>query len=413
MTATNRWRTAGFATAFIVSAACSHGAGDVESTLGSPTPLATPAPAASNTPSLAVRADGTLVLSWTERRADSSYAVRLAERRNGTWDSTQTISEARPYFANWADFPAVSVLNDGALAAHWLERDGNGKYAYGIRVVRSADRGRTWSSPVIPHTDALPAEHGFVALWPQGTDGLGLAWLDGRKSAMPDSTREMTVRTAVIAPDGSLHDEAILDARSCDCCQVASAATAQGRVVVYRDRSPLEIRDIVVVRQTAGGWSAPVKVHDDQWHYPGCPVNGPSVATRGDTVMVAWFTAAHDTARVMFARSTDGGATFTSPVRVDDGNPMGRAFVVTDKSGDPIVAWMEHNTPETADLRVRRITGTARSPAVTITTMSSARQSGFPRMVVVRDTLMVAWTSVKPSLQVQMAQLSLTSRAPR
>lgn len=413
MTATNRWRTAGFATAFVVSAACSHGARDVESTLGSLTPLATPAPAASNTPSLAVRADGTLVLSWTERRADSSYAVRVAERRNGTWDSTQTISEARPYFANWADFPAVSVLNDGALAAHWLERDGNGKYAYGIRVVRSADRGRTWSSPVIPHTDALPAEHGFVALWPQGADGLGLAWLDGRKSAMPDSTREMTVRTAVIAPDGSLHDEAILDARSCDCCQVASAATAQGRVVVYRDRSPVEIRDIVVVRQTAGGWSAPVKVHDDQWYYPGCPVNGPSVATRGDTVMVAWFTAAHDTARVMFARSTDGGATFAAPVRVDDGNPMGRAFVVTDNAGDPIVAWMEHNTPETADLRVRRITGTTRSPAVTITTMSSARQSGFPRMVVVRDTLMVAWTSVKPSLQVQMAQLSLTSRAPR
>jgi len=376
--------------------------------------LDTPAPVGSNTPSLVAGAEGAVLLSWTERRADSSIAIRVASRRNGAWDSTRTIGAGRPFFVNWADFPSVTVLNDGALAAHWLEREASGKYAYGVRVVRSSDHGKTWGAPITPHGDGLPAEHGFVALWPEGVNGIGLAWLDGRKSAMPDSAREMTVRTAVVTADGSVQREAVLDARSCDCCQVASAATRTGRVVVYRDRSPEEIRDIVAVRSTPeGGWSAPVPVHHDDWHYEGCPVNGPSIAARGDTVVVAWFTAAHDTARVLVALSDDGGANFGPPTRVDDGNPVGRAVVVFDPAGDAVVGWMEQQTPVTADVRVRRVSNGRRSVSQVVATTSSARSSGFPRMTVVGDTLLVGWTAVTPALQVQMAQLPLLSRSPR
>ncbi len=397
--------------------ACGADTGSADDTAiaapGRPQVMDTPAPSGSNTPSLVATADGRVVLSWTERRADSSVAIRLAEWRGNQWDSSRTISEARKYFVNWADFPSVTVLSDGALAAHWLEREGTGKYAYGVRVVRSTDAGRTWSAPVTPHTDGLEAEHGFVTLWPDSAGMLGLAWLDGRKGAMPDSAREMTVRTAVVSTDGSLQREAVLDARSCDCCQVASAATRSGQVVVYRDRTAEEIRDIVAVRRTAEGWTAPVPVHVDNWHYAGCPVNGPSIASRGDTVVVAWFTAANDTARVLSAMSTDGGANFGPPTRVDDGNPIGRATVVFDAAGDAVVGWLEQQTPETADIRVRRIAGNRASASQVVTTTSSARQSGFPRMVVMGDTLVVGWTAVTPTLQVQLAKLPLLSRTNR
>lgn len=270
-----------------------------------------------------------------------------------------------------------------------------------------------------PHTDGLAAEHGFVSLWAEGEHDLGLAWLDGRKSAMPDSAREMTVRSAVVRADGSLANEAVLDARTCDCCQVASASTNGGRLVVYRDRSPEEIRDIVAVRALGDTWSAPVKVHDDQWHYPGCPVNGPSIASRGDTVYVAWFTAARDTAKVLAARSVDGGAHFESPVRVDNGNPIGRAAMAITPTGTAVVTWMEHAaTPETASLMARRIEEATRgvlrvSEPRTIATTSSARTSGFPRVVVTGDTLLVAWTAIAPSLQVRLARLSLSPSTNR
>jgi len=382
---------------------------DAVATVGAPTPMASPAPTGSLTPGLVTAADGAVLLSWTERRADSTVAIQMARYHGGAWDSTHTIAEKRPFFVNWADMPAVMTLRDGAIAAHWLEREAAGKYAYGIRVVRSSDAGKTWSAPMAPHTDNLPAEHGFVALWPEGADGLGLAWLDGRKSAMKDSSKEMTVRTAVVGATGTLSREAVLDARSCDCCQVVAAATRSGHVVVYRDRTSEEIRDIVAVRRTGDTWSAPAVVHADNWKYPGCPVNGPSIATRGDSVMVAWYTGANDTSRVYTALSTDGGATFGDAVRIDDGDPIGRVAMVFDGAGHAVVGWVERLSPDSAELRVRRVVGVQRSAATTVSAVSTARQSGFPKMVVVRDTLVVAWTAVKPALQVRMAQLSLTS----
>lgn len=402
------------AAAFVAAAmtACAPtGDRPAATSMGPLTELPVPAALGSNTPFLAVRGSGDLLLSWTQRRADSSVAIQMAAWTGTAWDSTRTIAEARPFFVNWADFPSVTALANGDVAAHWLEREGDGKYAYGVRVVRSSDGGRHWSAPVSPHPDGRLAEHGFVSLWPEGTDRLGLVWLDGRKSAMPDSAREMTIRTARVAPTGALEQEALLDPRTCDCCQTATAAAASGRVIVYRDRSPEEIRDIVIVRETASGWSAPVKVHDDGWHYPGCPVNGPQVAAIGDTVIVAWFTGARDTNRVQVARSTDGGASFGPPLRIDDGTPVGRVALVLDAHGQPVVAWLEQRSTQVAEVLVRRLSPagpvlTAREPHVLART-TGARPSGFPRLARIADTLYATWTTTTPALQVHVGRLTL------
>jgi hypothetical protein len=391
--------------------ACVEGAQPASASMGPLVELPTPTADGSNTPFVTVNAQQQLLLSWTQRRPDSTVAIQMARWTGSQWDSTRTIADARPFFVNWADFPAITALGNGDLAAHWLERDGTGKYAYGIRVVRSSDAGRSWSAPVVPHTDGLAAEHGFVSLWPDGADRLGLVWLDGRKSAMKDSAREMTIRTAVVAPDGTLEREALLDARSCDCCQTGTAVAASGRVIVYRDRSAEEIRDIAIVRETSSGWTAPQHVHADGWHYPGCPVNGPQVAARGDTVVVAWYTAARDSARVYVARSTDGGATFGAPARVDDGDPIGRVSLTLDGAGLPIVAWLEQRTPQDAEVLVRRFLAAADSytPREThrIARTSGARPSGFPRLARVADTLFATWTTTTPMLRVHVGRLSL------
>lgn len=397
----------------LLAAACApqDGAPAPASAPGAPAMVATPAAPGSRTPSLVADAEGRGVwLSWQETGTDSAIAVRLAHWGTNGWDSVRTITTGRPLFVNWADFPAVTVLASGALAAHWLEREGTGKYSYGIRVTRSRDGGRQWEPPVAPHTDGLLAEHGFVTLWPAGGDTLGLAWLDGRKSAMADSVREMTVRTARLAADGVPQAEAVLDPRSCDCCQTASARAARGLVVVYRDRSPAEIRDIAIVREEGGRWSAPALVHADGWHYPGCPVNGPAVAARGDTVVVAWFTGARDTARVLVARSTDGGATFAPPVRVDDGTPIGRVALELDGDGTPLVAWMEQVDPTAVELRLRRVAGNLPGVSRVVTRTNNGRPSGFPRLARVGETLLVTWTDVAPALQVRMARLPLSLR---
>ena len=46
-------------------------------------------------------------------------------------------------------------------------------------------------------------------------------------------------------------ERAVLDARACDCCQTDAAMTSAGPVVVYRNRTEEEIRDIYIARGTA------------------------------------------------------------------------------------------------------------------------------------------------------------------
>ena len=136
----------------------------------------------------------------------------------------------------------------------------------------------------------------------------------------------MTLRYRAVAADGTVGPEVLVEDRICDCCQTDGAVTSAGPIVVYRDRSDSEVRDIYVTRLVDDRWTSGVPVHDDEWVIPACPVNGPAVAARDEAVAVAWFTGAADEPKVQMAFSVDAGAGFGDPVRIDDGNPLGRGL---------------------------------------------------------------------------------------
>lgn len=356
--------------------------------------LPSPAAPGSAQPNVAVGPDGRVYLSWLEP-ADSGHALRFATLDRGTWSAPRTIRAGRDFFVNWADFPSLEALGGGRLAAHWLQRTGTGTYAYGVRIAHSRDGGRTWSAPLTPHRDASPTEHGFVAMWSErGT--LGAVWLDGRKydKAGHHPSNEMMLVTTTVAPNGSLGAERRLDERTCDCCQNAAAMTAAGPIVVYRDRSPDEIRDVYVTRRVGGRWTPGVAVHADGWKIAACPVNGPAVAAAGRRAVVAWFTGANESPKVQVAFSDDAGASFAAPVRVDDGNPAGRVDVaLVDGGRSALVTWIERTGGEAVAVRLRRVGRDGRaSPPVTIATSSAARASGFPRMAIAGSDAVFAWT---------------------
>lgn len=213
-----------------------------------------------------------------------------------------------------------------------------------------------------------------------------------------------------IAADGGITPSVMVDDRICDCCQTSAATTARGPVVVYRDRSPEEIRDISIVRRVSGQWTEPARVHADDWHIEGCPVNGPSVVADGDNVAVAWFTGARDTAKVNVAFSKDAGATFSAPVRVDDGQPAGRVDVEFDNDGSAMVTWLERVGEDGAEVRLRAITPDGvRGDAMVIANSAAARSSGFPRVVRSGDELIFAWTQPGDTARVRMASTRLTA----
>ena len=371
--------------------------------------LPSPAAAGSAEPNLAVSPDGRIYMSWLEPN-EAGHALRFAALDGTEWSEPATIRAGRDFFVNWADFPSIEVLDGGRLAVHWLQRNGSGTYAYGVRVSQSADAGKTWSTPVTPHRDDSQTEHGFVALW-RDTGSLGAVWLDGRKFSKDghDPSNEMMLVTTSIQPDGTLGPEVRLDERTCDCCQNSAALTAEGPIVAYRDRSPDEIRDIYVTRKVRGTWTAGAPVHPDNWKIDACPVNGPAIAAAGRRVAVAWFTAANDSARVKLAFSDDAGATFGAPIRVDGGNPAGRVDVTMIEDGSALVTWIERTGGDTAAVRSRRVHRDGKpGPATTIASSSAARASGFPQMVVTGSDVFFAWTVPGPTSAVRVARARLS-----
>lgn len=374
------------------------------------TALPSPAGPRSGEPFLATDATGTVHMTWIEQTGDSTHAVRYARLDGDTWSQPTTVVDRRDLFVNWADYPSVIATPSGRLLVHWLQRSGAGRYAYDVRIAQSTDRGATWSEGSVLHTPSA-GEHGFVATWLAPGDSVRAAWLDGRHMTAGEGGHgkgAMSLQSVSAAPSGARGVEEPLDLRTCDCCQVAATVTPSGPVVAYRDRTEDEIRDIAVVRQVDGKWAPPSIVHADGWHIEACPVNGPALASRGDTVAIAWFTGAQDTARVRVAFSVDGGRRFAAPVRVDGGTPAGRVGITLDENGDAIVSWLERVPPEDAEVRVRRVSrsGDMGAPA-TISRTKAARASGFPRIVRRGDTLLAAWTVPGDSARVMVGRLPL------
>jgi hypothetical protein len=364
-----------------------------------PVEVVTPAPPGSGSPQMTTTNDGRAVLSWLEPAGPGRHRFRYSIRTGSDWSTPVTISEEERVFANWADVPTVAIMPDNTWVANWLSSTGRG--SYDINVSFSKDGGRTWSVPTIPHRDGTKTEHGFVSFAPWPGGGVGMIWLDGRDYArfagaehhgLEMMKAQMSLR-AMVFKDGRPGAEAVVDSRVCDCCPTALTATAKGVVAAYRDRSAAEIRDIYVARYENGRWLRGRAVHNDDWKIPACPVNGPALASRGDRVAIAWFTAAGDVGRVYAAVSEDAGTSFGTPQRIDDGRPEGRVGVVMLADGSAVVQWIERLEEGGAEVRVRRLTATQETgPARRVATITSDRASGYPRIVAAGRELVFAWT---------------------
>ena len=371
--------------------------------------VASPAGLGSTEPNLAVGSDGGVILSWVEPSGDSTHAVRFASWGDSSWSDARTVVRRGDIWLNWADFPTMASLGTGVLAAHWPQGSGSGRYDYDVRIALSRDGGETWSDGILPHPTSRGGEHGFVSMGAVG-DSLLAIWLDGRgyDTTQAEATRSMALVARTVSPDGALGEEVIVDARTCDCCQTDMAMTSRGPVVVYRDRTQDEIRDLVLSRRDSAGWSAPRPIHEDGWRVDYCPVNGPAVAARDAQVVAAWFTAPNDSPVVRVAFSDEAGDSFTAPVRVDDGDPVGRVDVALLPDGSAAVLWLERIGTEGAEVRVRRIgRDGARGEAAVVGGSSAARASGFPRMALSNDALLFAWTQPGDSSRVQTASVRL------
>ena len=388
-----------------------------------PLPGAVPGTSA---PDLSLSHDGRILLSWIDSQPGRRHSFRYS-----TWDTRQqrwtrapmTIAIGNRMFVNWADTPHIASTLDGAIWAHWLQKNGDAPTAYDIALVRSPD-GANWSPPLVPHDDGTPTEHGFASMWPHGTNLLGIAWLDGRATAGGghaghethdpaghDPHGAMALRAALVDPAQRLVLESVIDTRVCDCCQTSVALTSRGPLLFYRGRTADEVRDVLVARLEGNVWSAPKRVHADDWRVRGCPVNGPAAAGHGHGVVVAWYTEGGGEPQVRVAHSADAGDAFGEPLVLDAGAPvLGRVAVALDGQQAGVL-WLREEAAGQSLWYARLAPDLSRELGrqQVATLQGRGHATGFPRLVLHGGVAHAVWTDVVEGRpQLRGAQLSLS-----
>lgn len=383
---------------------------------------APPAPEDSGESSLHAGPDGTTYLTFSAPSSTAGErALWLATLAPGAeaWSAPRPIVSTPRLMENWADFASLTVGTDGQLWAQWFQRrEGEDAHGYDGWFARSRDGGATWTAPA-------PLGHEFVSLAPLGAGRVMAVWLESARVRDPNVARvkrdpnaprpapdpdapyapSMRLKARLLAPDGATLQDWVVDPDVCTCCQTTLARLGGDRLVVaYRGHTRDEIRDNRIAFFNQHIWGPSRLLHADGWKIPACPVNGPAADALGESLAIAWFTAADGVARVQAKISRDGGIAFGPALALDLGRPIGRIDLVKLADDSSLVSWLEAKTEgNAAGLYVRRLfpDGTLSAPLLVAAT-SAVRASGFPRLAARpaegdRLPVVVSWTDAVPA----------------
>ncbi len=317
-------------------------------------------------PSLAVAGDR-VVAVWTSTANDvMNVYTAISDDAGATFSEARRVND-RPgdVSANAEQAPRVA-LSGSTISVIWPSQRAG---ASAIRLSHSTDGGRTFSAARTLHRPRITGARGWQALAPGRDGAMHAVWLDGRDAAPSagphrhhgaakdagetvahaDAPRQ-DVYQATIAPDGAIVETHV--ARDvCFCCKTAVGVGPSGRVhVAWRHIFPESMRDIAMATSTDGGrtFSQPVRVNEDKWQLSGCPDDGPGMAIdRDDVAHLAWPTLVGLDApqKAVVYTSTKNGRDFEPRVRLSSDKQEDAAHpqIATDGAGNVGVVWDEQD----------------------------------------------------------------------
>ncbi|MBL4847580.1 MAG: exo-alpha-sialidase [Planctomycetes bacterium] len=278
---------------------------------------------------------GAIYTAWRDARGDStgtSGDVFFARSTDGglTWSANLELNDDVIGNQNMSS-PSLAVGPSGEIGCVWQD-DRNGLNSRRIYFTRSTDGGLTWSAnvqvtseSVFSLTLAIGPNGDLYCAW--GSSGLKLS-----KSADGGATWSAP---ALIA--GGTNDN-----------RSNPRLAVNGTRVVCVSEAPPPNYDIGFVQSTDGGatWTSEVFINDDG---DTSRQLDPEVAllTSG-AIAVAWEDRRTGNYDVFFTRSTDGGATWATNTRIDDGPGAANQespSLVAGPAGQVVCVWEDFRTP--------------------------------------------------------------------
>jgi hypothetical protein len=213
-----------------------------------------------------------------------------------------------------------------------------------IRILRSADGGKTFSPPVTVHQDRQPITHRFESIAFDRQGVLHTLWVDKRDQ--PPKGSGVAYAGAAIYRNTSLDGGATfgpdtkLADHSCECCRIALAADPNGELqAVWRHVFGEQTRDHAFAKVSEPTPNHVTRASYDDWQIKACPHHGPGLAPAQGLndppgYHFVWFgvrkVRGQDVAAVRYARLDAQGAPIAQTVRALPDDKAEHADVMAD-----------------------------------------------------------------------------------
>lgn len=338
---------------------------------------------------------------------------------------TRVNSAAEPATLSPEQPPRVALIaragRQPAVVVVWTSKGQTGTRLFSAR---SEDGGRTFTpASLIPGADTA-GNRGWESVATKSDGSVAALWLDHRDLAPQPGAAPMNHAEHQHMTSGENKTDGVAraqlsqlffaqltgaeSARSiargvCYCCKTAMATDTAGTIyAAWRQVYPGNVRDIAFSKSSDGGrtFSTPVRVSDDNWVLDGCPENGPAIAVDAarrihivwPTLMPGTTSATSPTLGLFYAMSEDGRR-FTKRQKIPtQGVP--RHVQVTVTPASQILVACDEQSPGTRKIAIAR--GTIdRNGVAQFTTAPIADDvaGNYPIVASADASVIVGWTS--------------------
>ncbi|MEH2705062.1 exo-alpha-sialidase [Bradyrhizobium elkanii] len=294
--------------------------------------------------------DGTLWLAWM---AGGQISVANSKDQGKSFSTPVQVTRERLNLDWGPDArPKLAIDAKGNIAvAFSIFRDQN--FNGQVLTTRSTDGGRSFDAPKAITTNNESQRFEAIGFDPAGA--VFAAWLD-KRNRVPAQQRGHKYDGAGLffasSKDGgaTYSDARLVADNTCECCRLALAFDGAGHpVVVFRNIFEGGVRDHAIV--TFSDLATPGEIHRvsrDDWQIAACPHHGPGLTVSPEgTYHVTWYTNGKARKGLFYARSRDGGKTFSDPLPVGQPNRSpSRPQIIAGPQG-LVMAWKEFDGQKT------------------------------------------------------------------
>jgi hypothetical protein len=276
-----------------------------------------PGALAQNAPSIAVDNSGKIFIVWEDYRNGNADIFIANSTDLGTSWSIPNVIISDDVISEEQAAPSLGVDSNGVLYCAW-EDVRAGFPDIDIYFANSTDEGATWSVNKRINTDGATSQPQSDPALTVGLDGtVYVAWQDHRSGTDFDIyfSKSTDGGATWLNPDVMVN----LDITNASQKSPAIAVNKSNVILAVWEDGRLGDFDIFFSKSVNGGltWSPNVRVNSDD---PGNSSTNPSIAVdNSDNIYVVWQDNRNGNSDIYFAKSSDGGTSWTDPeIRIDD-----------------------------------------------------------------------------------------------